>query len=202
MTDNDPPTVTISGSDVVARGILEGQTHHFFLTRAGDGALPETNVRVRIDYEGDMFPRSSETRSITIPLNARSTQFSVTVPQNAIDQANGRMRATVLSGTGYIVGATNTNDNGSVREPAGRTNYVNVWDDDIAVVGIYGPTGPVREGQTVTITLRRASAAPIELAVKVSYTLKGDWPGRRTYSTDYKLSPERYQYVVHDTHRG
>ncbi len=176
VTDNDPPTVTISGSDVVARGILEGQTHHFFLTRAGDGALPETNVRVRIDYEGDMFPRSSETRSITIPLNARSTQFSVTVPQNAIDQANGRMRATVLSGTGYIVGATNTNDNGSVREPAGRTNYVNVWDDDIAVVGIYGPTGPVREGQTVTITLRRASAAPIELAVKVSYTLKGDWP--------------------------
>ena len=177
VTDNDLPTVTISSSDVVERGILEGQTHHFFLTRVGvDGALPATAVRVRIDYEGDMFPRSSETRSITIPLNARSTQFSVTVPQNAIDQANGRMRATVLSGTGYVVGATTTNEGGSVVEPAGRTNYVNVWDDDIAVVGIYGPTGPVREGQTVTITLRRASAAPIELAVKVSYTLKGDWP--------------------------
>ena len=177
VTDNDLPTVTISGSDVVASGILEGQTHRFFLTRAGDGALPATAVRVRIDYEGDMFPRSSETRSITIPVDARSTQFSVTVPQNALDQANGRMRATVLSGSGYIVGATNTNDNGSVREPAGRTNYVNVWDDDVAVVGMYGPTGPVREGQTVTITLRRDSAAPIELPVRVGYAVYTGWPG-------------------------
>ena len=178
VTDNDLPTVTISSSDVVERGILEGQTHHFFLTRVGvDGALLATAVRVRIDYEGDMFPSSGETRSITIPLNARSTQFSVTVPQNAIDQANGRMRATVLSGTGYVVGATTTNEGGSVVEPAGRTNYVNVWDDDVAVVGMYGPTGPVREGQTVTITLRRDSAAPIELPVRVGYAVYTGWPG-------------------------
>ena len=92
---------------------------------------------------------SSNEGSKTLAFNAGDTSktYSVATVSDTVDEANGAVKVTVGTGTGYTVGS-----------PSSASVTVN--DDDAPAATIKAGTSPVTEGTAASFTVELSSAAP------------------------------------------
>ncbi len=128
VNDNDdpppPPTpeVTITGGNA----ITEGGNARFTLTATpAPSSSLDVEVSVADDDASDFLASGNEvSRTVAIPTTG-TVSFTVATENDAVDEANGSVSATVNSGSGYTVGTPSTatvmvNDNDDPPPPPTR----------------------------------------------------------------------------------
>ena len=104
--DTNDPTITISGGSAVT----EGTAATFTLT-ADEGPLANLTVNLTVsDASGSDFVASGDegSKTVTITAGATTASYSVTTQGDRTDEPNGTVTVQVASGTGYMVGTTNS----------------------------------------------------------------------------------------------
>ncbi|MCY4174264.1 MAG: hypothetical protein OXF25_09455, partial [Cyanobacteria bacterium MAG CAR3_bin_5] len=153
-TEPTQPTISITGGSAVA----EGGDVTFTLTA---DPVPAANlpVTVSVTESGDVASSGATgTRTVTIGTGG-TVDFTVATEDDAIDEADGSIAATITTGTGYTVGSV-------------ATASVTVADNDVPTVSITGGSS-VTEGGDATFTLTASPAPAANLPVTVSVTENG-----------------------------
>ncbi len=104
--DTNDPTITISGGSAVT----EGTAATFTLT-ADEGPLANLPVDLTVsDASGSDFVASGDegSKTVTITAGATTASYSVTTQGDRTDETDGSVTVQVASGTGYMVGTTNS----------------------------------------------------------------------------------------------
>ncbi|WP_419838733.1 S8 family serine peptidase [Candidatus Poriferisodalis sp.] len=158
VADDDGPSsvVTITaGTD-----ITEGHSATFTVTAAPPPASPIA-VDVMVSAVGD-FGATTGARTVTVPTGGSAT-FAVSTFNDAVDEADGSVTATVVDGAGYDLGAA-------------KTATVAVADDDgpSSVVTITAGTD-ITEGHSATFTVTAAPPPASPIAVDVMVSAVGDF---------------------------
>ena len=156
VADDDVPEVSIAaGSDVA-----EGTAAAFTLT-ASPVPAASLVVSVTVSQSGD-FAVTGE-RTVTIPTTGSAT-FTVATADDATDEADGSVTATISDGTGYTVSSS-----------AGAATVAVSDDDDpppppdTPVISIVGGTAVTEGGNaTYTITASPAPTAPLTISLTIS----------------------------------
>ncbi len=163
VNDNDdpppPPTpeVTITGGNA----ITEGGNARFTLTATpAPSSSLDVEVSVADDDASDFLASGNEvSRTVAIPTTG-TVSFSVATENDAVDEANGSVSATVNSGSGYTVGT-----------PSTATVMVNDNDDppppptpEVTITG----GNAITEGGNARFTLTATPAPSSSLDVEVS----------------------------------
>ncbi len=159
------PEVTISAGSAVT----EGGSATFTLT-ATPAPAAALAVSVSVTADGD-YGISAGTRTVTIPTTGSAT-LTLATTDDATDEADGSVTATVAAGTGYTVG-----------DPA--SGSIAVRDDDEPVVVTVSAGAAVTEGGNAVFTLTASPAPAAPLAVSVTVAIAGDYgvtAGKRTVS--------------------
>ncbi len=133
VNDNDdpppPPTpeVTITGGNA----ITEGGNARFTLTATpAPSSSLDVEVSVADDDASDFLASGNEvSRTVAIPTTG-TVSFTVATENDAVDEANGSVSATVSNGNGYTVGTTSSatvmvNDNDDPPPPPLPSEYIN-----------------------------------------------------------------------------
>ena len=170
IADNDTPVVSITAGP----GVTEGTGAAFTITADPVPAAP-LDVTLTITQSGDMAA-SGQTgaRTVTIPAAGTAT-FSVATEDDAADEPDGSVTATIDTGTGYSIGS-----------PAAAT--VTVTDND-ATTPSTGPTisiadATMNENQYngwFTVTLSEKVAWPVH----VYYATRDSSPVSAVAGQDY-----------------
>ena len=155
VADNDLPEVSIAS----AGGVTEGEAAVFTLTRIGvtNDAL---TVNVSVTQSGDAL--GGQIPPVAFAANATTTELSVGTVDDAVDEVDAVVTATLAPGTGYRV----------VAAPGNRAT-VTVADNDLPEVSI-ASAGNVTEGEAAVFTLTRSGVTSDPLTVNVSVTQSGD----------------------------
>ena len=150
VTDNDQPlpSVTIAGGGPVAEGAVAG-----FTLTASPAPAADLAVAVSVAQHGAFAPASAlGARTVTVPAGSTSAAFTVATVDDAEDEADGFVQATLAAGAGYTLGE-------AVRAS------VAVADNDEGLPEIVTKRSIAREGtdDTVVFTVRlsRASAGSV-----------------------------------------
>ncbi|MDD9948400.1 MAG: fibronectin type III domain-containing protein [candidate division Zixibacteria bacterium] len=104
--DTNDPTITITGGSAVTEG-----TAAAFTVTADEGPLANLTVNLTVsDASGSDFVASGDegSKSVTINAGATTAGYSVTTQGDRTDEPNGTVTVRVASGTGYMVGTTNS----------------------------------------------------------------------------------------------
>ena len=162
VSDNDP---TPQGTPVVriaaGAGVTEGANAEFTLT-ATPAPTASITVSVAVTQSGDFASSGqSGTRSVTIGTGGTAT-LTVATDDDAADEANGSVTATVQTGTGYTVHGTQS------------AATVAVNDDDVPTLSVTGGAG-ITEGGTAVFTLTASPAPATAITVSVAITQSGDF---------------------------
>ena len=170
IADNDEPVVSITAGP----GVTEGTDATFTVTAEPVPAAP-LDITLTITQSGD-FATSGQTgqRTVTIPV-AGSMTVEVTTEDDAADEPDGSVTATIDTGTGYSIGS-----------PAAAT--VSVTDNDAATPST-GPTisiadATMNENQYngwFTVTLSEKVAWPVH----VYYATRDSNPVSAVAGEDY-----------------
>ena len=160
VRDDDAPIpeVSIAGGS----GVTEGTSAAFTVTATPAPATP-LDVTLSVGQSGD-FAVSGQTgsRQVTIPTGGSAT-LEVTTVDDATDEPNGAVTATLDTGTGYTVAS-----------PPHDTASVAVADDDEPVVSIAAGSG-VTEGAPAAFTVTATPAPHAALTVKLTIAQSGDF---------------------------
>ena len=150
------PTVSIAGGSAVT----EGGDVTFTLT-ADPAPAANLAVTVSVSESGNVASSGATgTRTVTVGTGG-TVDFTVATEDDAIDEADGSIAATVTAGTGYTVGSV-------------ATASVVVRDDEVPTVSIAGGSA-VTEGGDVVFTLTASPAPAANLAVTVSVSENGNF---------------------------
>ena len=160
ITDNDEPQlqqqdpeVSISGGS----GISEGGTATFTITAHPAPSSPIT-VHVGVSESGS-FGASG---AATVVVNGATATYTVTTTDDSADEADGSVTATLQSGNGYTVSASQ----GSAT--------VNVADNDVPELSITAGNG-ITEGGSASFTITASPAPASPITVKVGVSESGDF---------------------------
>ncbi len=145
--------LTISGGGDIAEG---GSTT--FTINADSAPSSAITVNVGLTQTGGYAATGPGT---TVTLSGTSASYTVNVPENSLDQADGSVTVTLTSGTGYTVGS-----------PGSKT--VHVTDNDVPEVSIAAGAG-VTEGGSATFTLTVNPKPHNSISVKVGIAANGDF---------------------------
>ena len=152
------PVVTI----VAGASVTEGGDAVFTLT-ASPAPAADLAVSVSVAADGD-WGVTAGTQTVTIPTTGSAT-LTLATTDDAADEPDGSVTATVQAGSGYTVGAS-------------ASGTVAVRDDDLPppVVTITAKAGSVTEGgdAVFTLTADRAPDADLTVTLAVSETGDGD----------------------------
>ncbi len=160
--DDDPlvttPVVRLAGGS----GMTEGGAASFTLTAT---PTPTGVITVTVDVtDSGSFAASGQTGTKTVTISTTGTAtLTVATADDAINEADGRITATVQTGTGY-----------AVADPPHDTASVTVTDDDDPVVRLAGGSG-VTEGRPATFTLTSTPAPAAPLTVTLTIAQSGDY---------------------------
>ena len=156
VADNDLPEVSIAS----AGGVTEGEAAVFTLTRSGvtTGAL---TVNVSVSQRGDALGTPVPATATFAP-NRATAELSVPTVDDAVDEEDTVVTATLAAGTGY-----------NVVDAPGDSATVTVADNDGPEVSI-ASAGGVTEGEAAVFTLTRSGVTTDALTVNVSVTQRGD----------------------------
>ena len=163
VEDNDgapvtpDPAITIAA---VTSSVTEGAAATFTLTAT---PAPAANLTVMVTVtETGTFINGAAPTTVTIPSSGSAT-LTVLTTDDATDEANGTITATVTAGTGYTVGSP-------------PTASVTVEDNDGApdpAITIAAVSSSVTEGAAATFTLTATPAPAANLTVMVTVTETG-----------------------------
>ena len=169
VSDNDDaptPVVSITGGS----GVTEGGDAVFTVT-ASPAPTANLDVSVTVSQSGD-YGATTGKRTVTVPTTG-SVALTVGTTDDAADETDGSVTATVNAGGGYTVSSTQ------------GVATVAVADNDDAptpVVSVSGGSGVTEGGDAVfTVTASPAPAADLDVSVTVSQS--GDYgaaTGQRT----------------------
>ena len=156
------PQVTVSGGN----GIAEGGNASFTVTATPAPSAPLA-VTLTVGQSGD-YAASGQTgtRQVTVPTGG-SVAIEVTTADDAVDEPDGSVSATVEPGTGYTVGGAGTAS-------------VAVADDDDPVPDPVTPElrlsagSPVDEGGNAVFTVHADAAPAADLTVALTVAQTGD----------------------------
>ena len=155
VVDDDVPEVGVAaGGDVT-----EGSAASFTLSAAPVPALP-LSVRVRVTQSG-AYGASTGIRTVTVPTSGTAS-FTVATSGDGVDEPDGAVTVTVLSGSGYDISAT------------ASAASVTVVDDDVPEVGVVAG-GDVTEGSAASFTLSAAPVPALPLSVRVQVAQSGQF---------------------------
>ena len=155
VRDNDLPSLSIAASEATT----EGGAATFTIT--ADPA-PHADLAVKVavtEAEGSSFLPDAPPTSVTIPAGAGSATLSVPLPDDAADEPNGTVTATISESDGY--------------EVATATASLAVHDNDVPTLSIAAGAA-VTEGGTATFTITADQAPAADLGVSVSVTQGAD----------------------------
>ena len=163
-TDDDGgpalPSISIAA---VSSSVTEGAAATFTLTAT---PAPAANLTVTVTVtETGTFISGAAPTTVTIP-SSGSVTLTVLTTDDATDEANGMITATVMAGTGYTVGSP-------------PTASVTVEDNDPApvtpdpAITIAAVSSSVTEGAAATFTLTATPAPAANLTVTVTVTETG-----------------------------
>ena len=144
VADNDTPVVTVSAGAAVTEGAPAG-----FTLTAEPVPAADLAVGLSITQSGHVAQATAlGTRTVTIPAGSASAAFTVATVDDAVDEPDGSVTATLTAGADYTVGA------------AGSAT-VAVADNDEPLPGILTKRGIAREGtdEAVVFTVRLSHAA-------------------------------------------
>ena len=166
VEDNDAAPVTPDPAITIAAvspSVTEGAAATFTLTAT---PAPAANLTVMVTVtETGTFINGAAPTTVTIP-SSGSVTLTVPTTDDATDEANGTITATVTAGTGYTVGSP-------------PTASVTVEDNDAApvtpdpVITITAVSSSVIEGAAATFTLMATPAPAANLTVMVTVTETG-----------------------------
>ena len=159
ITDNDvapadTPVVTIAAG---ASPVTEGTAAEFTLTRTATGTA--LTVTVAVTETGDVGAATSTT--VVFAAADATATLEVATDDDAADEADSVVTATVTAGTGYAVGSP-------------ELAKVTVQDDDLPVVTIATPSPISTEEQGADFTLTRTGPTTAALTVTVEVTQEED----------------------------
>ena len=161
VADNDLPEVSIAS----AGGVTEGEAAVFTLTRSGVTADALT-VIVSVSESGDALGAAVPT-TVTFAANSATAELSVPTVDDAVDEEDAVVTATLAAGPGYNLAAA-----------PGDSATVTVADNDLPEVSI-ASAGNVTEGEAVVFTLTRTGLTDDALTVNLSVSQSGDALGSR-----------------------
>ena len=144
VTDNDTPVVTVAAGSAVTEG-----TAASFTLSAAPAPASDLAVTVTVTESGTFAQGSAlGARTVTIPAGSTSAAFTVATVDDAADEPDGAIVATLTEGNGYTVG----ND---------ARAQVAVADNDEPLPGIMTKRSIAREGsdEAVVFTVRLDRAA-------------------------------------------
>ena len=154
--------ISISGGTT----ITEGGNATFTLT-ASPAPAASLDVNVSPLQSGDWGINSAK-QTVTIPTTGSAT-LTLATTNDAIDEADGSVTATIISGTGY----TASTSNGSAT--------VQVSDDDVPELSIAaGPAVTEANDATFTVTATPAPHAPLSVSVAITESGGFASPGAQT----------------------
>ena len=160
VRDDDAPLPVVTLAAGAA--VTEGGDAVFTLT-ASPAPAADLPVSVSVAADGD-YGISAGTQTVTIPTTGSAT-LTLATTDDATDEPDGSVTATVQAGSGYTVGAS-------------ASGTVAVRDDDLPppVVTIAAKAGSVSEGgdAVFTLTADRAPDADLTVTLAVSETGDGD----------------------------
>ena len=160
VRDDDAPLPVVTLAAGAA--VTEGGDAVFTLT-ASPAPAADLAVSVTVAADGD-WGVTAGTQTVTIPTTGSAT-LTLATTDDAADEPDGSVTATVTDGSGYTVGAS-------------ASGTVAVRDDDLPppVVTIAAKAGPVSEGgdAVFTLTADRAPDADLTVTLAVSETGDGD----------------------------
>ncbi len=158
LRELEPVAVTIAGGDPVTEGEAAAFTLTVSRARAADLAVAVSveNVRGR-----GAFAAAPGTRTVTVPAGSTSAAFTVATVDDAEDEADGWVVATLAADRGYTLG-----------DPARAEVAVADNDAPDPVVTIAGGA-PVTEGAAAGFTLTASPTPLADLAVAVSVSQSG-----------------------------
>ncbi len=169
VSDNDDaptPVVSITGGS----GVTEGGDAVFTVT-ASPAPAANLAVSVTVSQSGD-YGATTGKRTVTVPTTG-SVTLTVGTTDDAADETDGSVTATVNAGSGYTVSSTQ------------GAATVGVSDNDAAptpVVSVSGGSG-ITEGGDAVFTVTASPAPAANLAVSVTVSQSGDYgatTGQRT----------------------
>ena len=147
INDDDNPAATITAG---TSPVTEGTAATFAVTLSTAAPTGGLTISLTVaDASGSDFVASSNEGAKTLAFDAGDTSktYSVATVSDSVDEANGAVKVTVGSGTGYTVGS-----------PSSASVTVN--DDDAPAATIKAGTSPVTEGTAATFTVELSTAAP------------------------------------------
>ena len=138
---------------------IEGGAISFTVIRAGPRGLPLT-VTLRVAETGDVLSASAPT-SVTIPAGETDATFVVSTDEDAVEEDDSVVTATIVSGVGYTVGTP-----GSASVP--------VYDNDASPTIAVQPDSASTEARPARFIVSRAGSAASALTVELTITETGE----------------------------
>ena len=156
------PQITITADQA---SVVEGTNVTFTVTTS---IAPSTNLNIHIvvTEAGDVIDVTPPA-SVTILSGATTATLTVTTDDDAVDEVNGSVTATIQTGTGYTLGSASA-----------ATTAVTDNDDPVVVtpeLTIGRDLSTVVEGTAVTFTLTADVAPESDLTVNVAVTQSGSY---------------------------
>ena len=103
VIDDDLPAVSIAAID---RKVTEGENARFSVIRLGDLDVP-LSLDLEVDQVGDVIPSAFQA-TVSFDVGADTVLLTVATEDDQVDEDDGLVRATILSGDGYIISGTAT----------------------------------------------------------------------------------------------
>ncbi len=163
VSDNDDPTPTPAVSIAAGSGVTEGTDASFTITASPPPATPLA-VALTIGQGGDVaLAGETGSKTVTIPVSG-SLGIDIATVNDALDEPDGSITATVDAGDGYTVGS-----------PSSQT--VAVADDDATPatpILSLSPGTAITEGGAAGFTVTADPAPSGDLTIAYSVTETGD----------------------------
>ena len=163
VSDDDPPPATPNISIVAGSSITEGTDATFTVT-ATPAPTSALTVNLTVSQSGN-FGVTTGTDTVIIPTTG-STTFTVSTTNDATDEPDGSVTATLSTGTGYTVSGSN------------NAATVAVSDDDpppaTPTISIAAGSG-VTEGSDATFTVTASPAPATALTVNLTVSQSGSF---------------------------
>ncbi len=171
-----PVVLTISGGGPIAEG---GSTS--FTINADSAPSSPITVNMGLTQTGGYEATGPST---TVTLSGTSATYTVSVPNNNIDQADGSVTVTVNSGTGYRVGANST-----------RT--VVIADNDVPQITISAGSA-ITEGGTASFTISASPAPHSPITVNIGVAQSGDFGATGAATVSVSSATTTYTVTTSD----
>ena len=159
VTDDDDPEVSITAGATVTEG---GDAT--FTVRASKAPVTSLFVNVSVDDGVGDFISGPAPQMVTIAAGSTSATLTVSTVDDSMNEADGRITATLAPGTGYTVAA-----------PPAHQATVTVSDDDEVEVRITAGDSPITEGEAATFAVSASTASASALTVNVNVVDSGSF---------------------------